>query len=320
MRFDACGAWRRDLLRAAVWLVCGLGMVKPARAEDAIAERRVRIEAMTAAEREQLARRYDRFMALAPEEQERLRALHRALEQDPAANELRAVMARYHRWLSRLSTAQRAELLAMDPEERLEKIRQLRLEKRARQRRRLSPEDRQAVRSWIEGLVRSRISQREWERLEALPEPQRRAELARLVLQRRQQNFRWGTVNEESLKELREALSPRAREALDAEGTAEGRRALLGMWTRQAFADVYARDPFNRWQPPEPEVLMRFMNEELSPQERQELTGLSGDQLLLRLQRMYFQRQMRRNQPNKSLRGAAPWERNQPDPQRASWP
>ncbi len=320
MRFDACSAWGGDFLRAAVWVLCGLGLAQTVQAEDALAERRARIAAMTAAEREQLARRYDRFMALSPEEQGRLRALHRALEQDPAADELRAVMARYHRWLSRLSTAQRAELLAMEPEERLEKIRQLRADERARQRRRLSPEDRQAVRRWIEGLVRSRIAQQEWERLEALPEPQRRAELARLVMQRRQQNLRLGTANEESLKELREALSPRAREALDAEGTLEERRALVGIWIRQAFADVYTRGPFRRWQPPDPEVLMRFMNEELSPHERQELTGLSEDELLLRLQRMYFQRQMRRNQQNKGPRGATPWERKRPEPQRERRP
>lgn len=320
MRFDACSARLRDLVRAAVWLACGLCLATPAPAEDEMAERRARIAAMTAAEREQLARRYDRFMALAPEEQERLRALHRALEQDPAASELRAVMARYHRWLSGLSTAQRAELLAMEPDERLEKIRELRLQERARERRRLSPEDRLAVRRWVEGLVRSRIFPQEWKQLEAMPDPQRRAELARLAMQRRQQTIRWLMANEESLNELREAISPQARKALDAEDTPAGRRAMLGAWIRQAFGDLYARGPIKQRLPPEPEVLMRFMSEELSPQERQELTGLSEDELLLRLQRMYFQRQMRRPQPKKSPREAAPWDRNRPKPQREQWP
>lgn len=338
MRFDppsraprpgqaACGLWGKALggrWERWVWLTTALwplaSVWQPAHADDALAQRRARVAAMTAAEREQLARRYERFMALSPEERDRLRALHRALEEDPAVDELRAVMMRYHRWLSRLSTAQRAELLAMRPDERLEKIRQLRAEERARQRRHLSLEDRQAVVRWIEGLVRGRLSPEEWERLQALPEQQRRAELARLVMQRRAQSVRLATAAEENLKVLREALSPRAREALDAEATPEGRRVLVGIWLRQAFADVYPRGPFRRWEPPEPEALMRFMNEELSPQERQELTGLSEEELLRRLQRLYFQRQLQRNPQNKGSRRGPPWERKRPEAQRERGP
>lgn len=307
-------------LFALAWLLGGLSLPGPVVADDALTERRNRIAAMTAAEKEQLARRYERFLALSAAEQDRLRALHQALEEDPTAEELRAVMLRYHRWLTRLPTAQRAELLAMDPEERLEKIRQLRAAERARQRGRLTAEDRQVVMRWLEQLVQARLPAEERKRLGSLPEQQRRAELARLAIQRRQQNLRLGTSLEENVRALREALSPRAQQALDAETTVEGRRALLAAWIRQALGDVYGRGPFRRREPPDPQVLLRFMNEELTPQERQQLTGLSEEALLLRLQRLYFQRQSQRNPSEPGPRRRPLWERNESEGERRRWP
>ena len=70
--------------------------------------RRRRVESMGLGEKEQLLRIEERFIGLAPEEQQRLRRLHEELQTDPDAQRLRPIMHRYCEWLKTLSSYSRA--------------------------------------------------------------------------------------------------------------------------------------------------------------------------------------------------------------------
>lgn len=78
------------------------------RDDDAYQANREKIAAMTAAERDRLKRRAERFYdEKTPEEREAIRNLHADLQNDPEAKELRAVMKRFNDWLTSMSPVAR---------------------------------------------------------------------------------------------------------------------------------------------------------------------------------------------------------------------
>lgn len=89
-------------------------------------QRRERVRAMSAEDFDRLRRNYRQFKSLTPAERERLRQLYERIEAHPDRARLVTVMENYHRWVSRLSPADREELLSTPPEERLGKVRELR--------------------------------------------------------------------------------------------------------------------------------------------------------------------------------------------------
>ena len=113
------------------WLgLCWLGLIPGhvARADEPPASRRERIEKMNEAQKEQLLHRHKQFHAFEREEQERLRDLHRDIENDPGRDELRRVMDCYYDWLKTLSSYQLMELRKLSHEERIERIKTLQKE------------------------------------------------------------------------------------------------------------------------------------------------------------------------------------------------
>lgn len=78
------------------------------RDEDTYQANREKIAAMTAAERERLKRRAERFYEeKTAEEREAIRKLHADLQNDPDAKELRAVMKRFNDWLTSMTPVTR---------------------------------------------------------------------------------------------------------------------------------------------------------------------------------------------------------------------
>lgn len=103
------------------------------RADEPLVKRRKEIADMTPAQKQQLLRHYGRFIALDPKEQQRLCQLHRDIERHQRSHELRQVMHRYYEWLKTLSSYQRADLLQLSADERIERIKQLKEEQARRQ-------------------------------------------------------------------------------------------------------------------------------------------------------------------------------------------
>ena len=128
-------------------------------AAEALAQRKRQVSQMSPSEKQQLLDNHQRFLALAPEERDRLRELDRAIVADENAEQLRDVMQRYHDWLmANLSPTERARLLQLESEERIAQI-QRRLENQTRrQENELSDEDIETIVDWVERRMRARVA------------------------------------------------------------------------------------------------------------------------------------------------------------------
>ena len=263
-------------------------------------QRKSRVEKMTPDEQEQLWRRYERFRALSAAEQTRLRALDAELNQSSEGDRLRAAMANYQHWLEQLTSAERAELTSLAPEDRLKQIAQWRDE----QARRLGPEDTEAFAQWFEAL----LARRRPALAAMLPPPERalerKAQIRRIIEAQfargganrppqvagpgGQKRFGWSAAD---FDELRGALSEKARKQFDEAAAPAERRKLLAGWLRQ----VYWRNPgagpsLTRSQGPSEERLRKFFDEELDVSERARLLSLPLDQMQRQLRQLYWQR------------------------------
>ncbi len=119
-------------------------------------ENRQRLESMPPAEKEKLLRQKERFESLSAEEQQRLKEIHEALAAAPDGERLYGVLRRYCDWLKTLASAERAELAAMPPDERIARIRELmkiQEEKRVRKLANLSYDEGQAVLAWLDDMI-----------------------------------------------------------------------------------------------------------------------------------------------------------------------
>ena len=292
--------------RAALALVALAALLAAAGfgpASDALRERKSRVENMTAEEKEQLWRKYERFRVLPAAEQDRLRLLDAALEADAEAARLRQVIQRYQHWLERLSPAERAELISLDPQQRLARISQLRGEEA----RRLGPQDAEAFAAWFEALL---VRQRPWLKRtldQAADEGERRAQIRRIIEDgffrgpgrpapagppdRSRRPF-WSP---DDLAKLKDALSETARRTLDEAAQPLERRKLVLSWLRQAYFKNAAAPSLRLSPTLGEERLRKFFDEELDVSERVRLLGLPLDQMQRQLWQLY---QQRHPQPN----------------------
>ena len=106
-------------------LCCGLwlSLVLVVRADDSLSARRDQVEQLTPDQKLELQQKKARFESLTSAEQQRLRDLHRQLEGHASSDQLMQVLRRYDLWLSSLPSGERARLLAMPPDERIQQIR-----------------------------------------------------------------------------------------------------------------------------------------------------------------------------------------------------
>jgi hypothetical protein len=134
-------------------------------------ERREHIEKMSSSDKEELVQAQERFADLDAEHQQRLRALHAAIESDPDAARLRRLMQHYGNWTKSLSSYSRAELTELDPAARIEGIKKRLNEEQAREGgRRLDDKDIEIVRQWMNDYATRHAAQV----LAKLPESQQK--------------------------------------------------------------------------------------------------------------------------------------------------
>ena len=87
---------------------------------------------MSAAEKDALLRKKQRFDRLTDEEQQRMRRLHTAINSHQESERLKQVLASYNQWLKTLTASERAKLLGLPADERIEQIKKLRQQQQGR--------------------------------------------------------------------------------------------------------------------------------------------------------------------------------------------
>ncbi len=282
--------------------------------DDILGTRRQHIEQMTEAEKEQLRRRQEQFLALKPEEQQRLRDLHHRLHEHPKAHDLQDVMQRYYHWLSFLPPYQREELLDLPPEERIKKIRQLLDIQRRMRDKYPNPKD-------IEGLLRwmQRYVERNEERLlQAIPAPHRER-IAKEDPASRQRILLWGLwlrshkgrpsfrLTETDRKELLDGLSEETRRRL-ADRPADEQERLLLIWMRNALRGPWSgREKHAPMPPGEQEQLDDFVEHQLKPEEQDRLLSLPPDEMQRELLRLFYSHLRLPGGPDREMERPSDW-------------
>ncbi len=254
------------------------------------------IEKMTPAQRTRLERNYKRFLNMSPREQQRYRELHRRLQDDLDADQLRETMLRYRNWLKTLSPFQRQQLKETTGiADRLELVRQFKHEQEVH----LRPEE-SAPQLGRENLARLMTVIEE----ELPPSAVNRNQLAALPLvlrhlkvlaesmrgtsspRRFRPNMR-GWPESRLLEKLSQAIPPEDDflKRIESMKFDEDRRRVLvsNMFDelRREWQDFVASER------PSPEALTAF-REQLDPREREELNNLSRSERQRRLMNHYI--------------------------------
>lgn len=260
----------------------------------AVADHRQLVASLSADEKDELHRNYDRFVHLPPDEQRRLELLASSIAADDERAGLDATITAFDHWLEQIPGVERAELMALDGEARLNRVKRLRQEEQ----RRLSQNDARAFLAWIEERLAKWLSDKPGlkRELESADTFRRRELLSRAVneLRRNRPFVFMNTFFDPSARQaLRERLSPPAQRQLD-DATPEQRRLLMQSW----FIQTLSPPAPGRGQLALPEVdddeLKRFFEHDLDPAERAQLLNMPADQMRRQLLRLYQARQNRR--------------------------
>lgn len=276
-------------------------------AADSVELQRQRIQALADREKDELRRKLERFHAMSPQEQQRIRQLHADLESDPQGAQLRQILERYNGWLRTLTPTQTAELVDLPVDERIKAIKS-QLQKQEMLNvgplagAKLKSSDVEAIVSWLddfiqrnEATIRSEMPREsfgdfEHRFLSRIEDPKRR----RLVLYssylRRPPSERTVRPSEDDLRQLQAKLSGEAQAELARAGEPAARLALFQSWLRVVI--------FSKTMPQvSREQLQTFMNQRLSPQDREYLEGLPVERVWGELNRMYFKDKFERTPP-----------------------
>ncbi len=323
----ACGRGRRN--RAAFWLLvlaAALPLASVFAADESPRQRRLRIEKMTPAQKEELRRKHQRFIDFEPAERQRLQELQRQISQDRNAAQLRRVMKNYCRWLSTLKPYDRAELLDMEPSDRIQRIKELRKKEAERPKR----EDIEGVLRWMskyaaehEDQIIRAIPEHRRTDIEELDKEKRRRVAMFSIMMRLRQRPRPGSPpsqtvplqTEQNLGDLRSLLSPEMREFLQEKQPAE-QWGIVASWGRHVIRHVRASRRLGGR--PHPGDLDKELDEffkNLSSEEKGYLLSLPSEEMQEKLREMYTGR-FRPPGPPRGMRGpgmASPSHGERPD-------
>ncbi len=246
-----------------------------AKANDIVTQRRAQIAAMDEKQKEVLLGKYERFQKLSEAERQRLRDLDLALITDPEGVELRAIMRRYHAWIENLPGVQRAELASMSTSRRMERIDELHRIERWQRERNLSQQDLNVLADWLEQFMAK------------VPQPERQRAILKMLTSRSQPFEPGRNPGVSDLLQLRDKLSPKAREQLNNAASQQQRQDLMAMWFRQAMPILTKRYSEAVEGPPSSERLQRFFDSEISEGDRERLLMLPAEEMQGELRRMY---------------------------------
>ncbi|HEV2969412.1 MAG TPA: hypothetical protein VGY55_05420 [Pirellulales bacterium] len=272
---------------------------------NSLAERRQRLEGMSAQTKEELLAKFEKFESLSPDDQERFRRLDVQVDSDPQADRLRRIMARFHEWLKTLLTTERADLLASNPDDRIHGIRQLRHEQEARLAGQaggplLLPRDVDELHKWMELFSADHktqlmsikeIPEQRKKQLESPNPAIRRIGLAGFAWRQWQignvGNGKPVDVSDKEIQQLKDRLSKPFSDELNSKKTKQQQIQTVSGWIK-ALPRFFARQGGEGGPVIDPEELSKFFESLPAPQ-RDELMKLPRDDMNRRLRFLYFQ-------------------------------
>ncbi|MAT72963.1 MAG: hypothetical protein CMJ58_26065 [Planctomycetaceae bacterium] len=228
-------------------------------------------------QRLELSAQYDRFRALSPEQQQRMRDLHKEVisaEDDPT--ELMATLIAYRRWLSQLPASEQFELRGMPVDERLQEIKRSLAWQAVNHDFTLSDKElRDFERAFRDAMKQVGASRPRVEQFFGRRSRPGNAPLPADVI---------GAV-----MQSKAALPERTQEAFENLATPAEKIAQMRIWIRQARA---LQNDVSRQ-----ELEEYFASDELDEQLRAELLTLPAEQFESRLRQLYLQGQPRWDGP-----------------------
>jgi hypothetical protein len=335
---------RQDRLRRLLSLCASAGFMMfvalitalPAHGADEMAQRRLQVARMTPTEQQELLRKQEQFLALPPEQQDRFRALQAAIDADPHADRLRTVLKEYHEWLKTLSPGERAELSELPPEQRVQRIKQIKERQhaarvQAQRAEVLTSRDMRAILHWTEEFLwqhKDRVLKEvssSWRKKIEKEDQQKQRRALLLVASfssRRGGSHPMTLVKQEDIEALAAKLSEPAQQELKAASELAEQRKIVGGWIGASMQRLEPWQGRRKLPPPVEDELAQFFEQDLRPQQRERLLKMPNDQMREELRRMYFERE--RWDPSFAGRGGMPPDGRQfekgkgPRPRRAS--
>jgi len=285
--------------RTSLWAIAAVLLLaaSPVPTSEELAARRERIAGMDAAGQQDLLRKLDRFTALPPEEQERLRDLQAAINADPNAERLMTILERYHEWLKTITPSQRARLAELPARQRVEEIERIVRSQRDAQRLELLTEkDTREIRNWVEKLVEEHRD----ELVAGLPGRYRTWYDRQTDKSSKQFTLmfplfgysREGQVNSkvtaEDIDRLAKELSDGARAELDKAQSLDDKRKLVGGWLFSSMRRNWQRG--RRSNPVLTEELLQYLQNDVPAADRERLLKLPREEMLHEVRKRYFER------------------------------
>lgn len=310
------GLDRRLILVLSLAVLSAGGWYGPAwvRAADETYDQRVaRLAQMTPEEREELRKKKERFDALSPAEQQRLRSLHAAIVAEPDHEELTSTMMRYSRWLATLDPTDRYKLLDIkDPQEKIARIKELLQQQEERRFRQyfanLPEEDRKAIYQWVGEFVlahaeriRAQLPEGIAQRLEHAPDDEARRRELFMAWQRWRREFDLPAPGPDDYAALLKRFSPETQKQIEAAAQAtaaaeppaardpgQARERLRELQIRRV-EDLVRTALYSRFFPQvsQQELLKFYQAMKPDDPRRRLLEGKEGEELHRELQRMY---------------------------------
>jgi hypothetical protein len=274
-------------------------------------ERRAWVEGLNPADKLELRTELEKFSALPIKQQQALRQLDKQLTDSADSAQLHHIMQRYNDWLKTLSAADRANVLdESNAQDQIKLIRQLRQGQMGQAFAWLEPglnlmrnRDNAAILQWMRDFAEKHEAElteasSEQKRPDAQrPEDRRRRRpLAMLAWQEWWSATASGTppVTPTDIHALHFQLSPEKQKQLDAEATLKDQVSLIRQWIQTASGEFreMAVQGFGRWGGlPNPDRLNRF-EQQLSPEEKKELEGLSSVDRMRKLMELFQKHRM----------------------------
>lgn len=280
-------------MRAVSLLTLGFAVLLPGsrllRADDnSLTQNSARLEHMSDAEKTAFLSKKRRFDDLPKEEQERLRRLYTDLRADPDHRRLFEVLRRYGEWLKTLPPGERAKLLSLPTDQRVQEIKEIQRTREAQRFKmmvdgRLGRDDMGAILQWIDQYTQAHEAElladvpKGFRHLDDSNSDQKKRALGFMLLRKSALT----SLAPEDEKKLLSMISRDAQQFLAKLDSDEERSSVLRTWIRAAL--------FSRMRPPvNADVLRKFFLERLDPAQREYLESLPRDQMLRELQNRYW--------------------------------
>lgn len=281
----------RSICLGLILVLCVLAADDP----DDLTNRRQYVLDLSAQSKSRLLEKRDRFEALDETEQQRLRELHATINREADGDRLETVLRNYHQWLSLLPGRERAEILDLPLEKRLDEI-----EKRVKddERKRflevsdqhLTPKDLEAIHLWLRKLI-ARHEEHVLARMPALKQipaaARYRSFLYWIASDRNPRTNRRSPFQPtpDETDALIKSLGPKAHEFLEKLETPQDKHDVLWTWIHTAVQTRLFR-------PTETTKLITFM-ESLPADQRNRLEALPRERMLMELQRLFMRHNSR---------------------------